>query len=175
MRSNPKPIARLSEREVERLLGLVILSLGYLASQIRTQNRESRLAANTEWTNQWNDFLVSFAEHPNLSEVWSKGLKDFSSLNPTEVVQFSSQLGRLFRVGEGIHDQYRQGRFDPKTWRGVKRTLEDVARFPGAKAWWPTRSHWYSDEFTTLVQPAFDSTEPQRLYFDPMLPERGEG
>jgi hypothetical protein len=130
----------------------VMLSLGYLASQIRMQNRESRLAASTEWTNQWNDFLSSFAEHPVLCEVWSKGLKDFSSLSAPEVVQFSSHLGRLFRVAEGIHDQYRQGRFDPKTWRGVARTIEDVALFPGAKAWWPTRSRWYSDEFAALVQ-----------------------
>jgi hypothetical protein len=151
----------------------VILSLGYLASQIRAQNREGRLSASTEWTNQFNDFLMSLAENPNLSEVWIKGVHDFSSLAPAEVVQFSSQLGRLFRLGEGIHDQYQQGRFDPKIWRGITRTLEDVARFPGAKAWWPTRSHWYTDEFTTFIQPAFDSSEPQRMYFDSIHPEVG--
>ncbi len=152
----------------------VIVSLVYLATQIRTQNRESRAAAVNEWTNQWNQFLVSFAEHPNLSEVWIKGIYDFSALNPTEVVQFSSHLGRIFRVGENIYDQYKQGLFDPKTWRGVERTLADVARFPGAKAWWPTRSHWYSDEFAALVQPWFDSTEPQRLYSDRVRPAREE-
>ena len=144
----------------------VIVSLVYLASQIRTQNRESRVAAVNEWTNQWNQFLVSFAEHPNLAELWIKGARDFSALDSTEVVQYSSQLGRIFRVGENIFDQYKQGLFDPKTWRGVERTLADVARFPGAKAWWPTRSHWYSDEFVALVQPWFDSTEPPRLYPD---------
>ena len=149
----------------------VIISLVYLASQIRTQNRESRVAAVNEWTNQWNEFLGSFAEHPNLAEVWIRGIRDFSALNPTEVVQFSSHLGRIFRVGENIYDQYNQGLFDPKTWRGVERTLADVARFPGTKSWWPTRSQWYSDEFVALVQPWFDSTEPQRLYFDRLRPE----
>jgi hypothetical protein len=143
----------------------VILSLAYLGSQIRTQNRQSRVAAVTEWTTQWNSFLVSFAENPNLAELWTRGVNDFSSLSQTEVVQFSSQCGRLFRVGESLYDQYRQGRFDPKTWRGVKRTLEDVARFRGAKEWWPTRAHWYSDEFVALVQPWFDSEETQRMYF----------
>jgi hypothetical protein len=64
----------------------VVLSLAYLGSQIRTQNRESRLDAITEWTTQWNAFLTSFAEHPHLSAVWSKGVKDFSSLNEPEVV-----------------------------------------------------------------------------------------
>ena len=83
----------------------VIASLIYLASQIRAQNRESRAAAANEWTNQWNNFLGSFSEHPNLSELWIKGVPDFAALNPTEVVQFSSHLGRIFRVGENIHDQ----------------------------------------------------------------------
>jgi hypothetical protein len=158
--------------EIVGALG-VILSLGYLASQIRTQNRESRLSAGTEWTEQFNSFLMSFAENPNLSELYIKGLNNFSSLAPTEVVQFSAQLGRLYRIGEGIHDQHQQGRFDPKLWRGITRTLEDVARCPGAKAWWPTRSHWFTDEFATFIQPAFDSSEPQQLYLDSVHPEVG--
>jgi len=116
---------------------------------------------------------MSIAENPNLSEVWIKGVNDFSSLSPAETAQFSSQMGRLFRVGEGIHDQYKQGRFDPKIWRGITRTLEDVARFPGAKAWWPTRSHWFTDEFITFIQPAFDSSEPQRMYLDALLSDAG--
>ena len=149
--------------EIVGALGVVV-SLVYLASQIRTQNRESRLAAATEWTNQWNEFSVSFAEHPTLAEVWRKGSQEFSSLNPSEVVQFSAQCGRFFRVAEGIHEQYAQGRLNPNIWRGLERTLEDIARLPGVKAWWPTRSHWYSDNFIALVQPFVDSTAPQRMY-----------
>jgi hypothetical protein len=151
----------------------VILSLGYLAVQIRTQNRESRLSASSEWTNQFNDFLKSVAENPDLSEVWMNGVNDFSSLNPAETARFSAQMGRLFRVGEGIHDQYKQGRFDPKIWRGITRTLEDIAQLPGAKAWWPTRSHWFTDEFVTFIQPAFDSPEPQRMYSDSLHSDVG--
>ena len=156
--------------EIAGALG-VIISLIYLASQIRTQNRESRLAAATEWTNQWNDFLASVAERPRLAEVWMKGLQDFSSLNESEVIQFSASIGRFFRVAESLHDQYTQGRLDPKTWRGIGRTLSDVSRNPGVKAWWPTRSHWYSDDFVAYVKPYIDSTEPQRMY--PY--ERGSG
>ena len=147
----------------------VILSLIYLASQIGTQNRESRLAAATEWTNQWNEFSVSFAEHPNLSEVWIKGIEDMSSLNPSEFVQFSAQCGRFFRTAEGLHDQYEQGRLDVKTWRGLEHTLEDIARLPGVKTWWPTRSRWYSDGFQSFVQPFVDSTGSQQMYSEAVL------
>jgi len=154
--------------EIVGALG-VILSLIYLASQIRTQNRESRLAAATEWTNQWNEFSVSFAEHPVLSEIWMKGLKDLSSLSPSELVQFSSQAGRFFRVAEGLHDQYTQGRLEAKTWRGLARTLEDLAGLPGVKTWWPTRSRWYSDDFQSFVQPFVDSTVSQQMYSEAAL------
>jgi len=145
----------------------VIVSLIYLATQIRTQNKESRLAAVAEWTTQWNAFSVSFAERPALAELWAKGVQDFSSLNQGEVVQFSAQVGRFFRVAEGLHDQYSQGRLDPEAWRGFERTLRDVTSLPGVKAWWPTRSHWHSDEFAAFVTPFIASTEPQRMYNQP--------
>ncbi len=142
----------------------VILSLIYLASQIRSQNKERRLAAASEWTNQWNEFSVSFAESPSLSELWLKGCNDFSSLNPSEVVQYSAQCGRFFRVAEGLYDQYTQGRLDAQTWRGLARTLEDITLLPGVKTWWPTRAHWYSDKFKSFVQPYIDSATSQRMY-----------
>ena len=64
----------------------VVLSLVYLATQIRSQNSESRLAAVTEYTNQWNEWSASFADHPQLSELWVKGSADFSALTPAELV-----------------------------------------------------------------------------------------
>ena len=81
--------------EIAGALG-VILSLVYLASQIRSQNTESRLAAVTEWTNQWNGWTASFADNPQLSELWVKASWDFLSLNPAEAVQYSAHCGRFF-------------------------------------------------------------------------------
>ena len=54
--------------EITEAVG-VILSLVYLALQIRSQNTESRLADVTEWTNHWNEWTGSFADPPQLSEL----------------------------------------------------------------------------------------------------------
>jgi hypothetical protein len=51
-----------------------------------------------ELTKEWNDFLVSFSECPQLASVWIKGAQDLSSLDAAEHVQFSSHAGRVFRV-----------------------------------------------------------------------------
>jgi hypothetical protein len=149
--------------EIAGALG-VILSLVYLASQIRSQNTESRLAVVTEWTNQWNGWTASFADNPQLSELWVKGSWDFLSLNPAEAVQYSAHCGRFFRIAEGLHRQFSQGRLEDGAWRGLARTLEDMALLPGVKTWWTKRGLWYSDEFISFVQPLIDSKIPQRMY-----------
>lgn len=148
----------------------VILSLVYLASQIRSQNTESRLAAVTEWTNQWNEWTASFADHPQLSELWVKGSADFHSLSQAESVQYAAHCGRFFRIAEGLHGQFSQGRLESRAWRGLARTLEDIALLPGVKTWWATRSLWYSDEFILFVQPFIDSNETQKMYEPALSP-----
>lgn len=152
----------------------VILSLVYLASQIRSQNTESRLAAVTEWTNQWNEWTASFADHPQLSELWVKGSADFNSLSPAEVVQYAAHCGRFFRIAEGLHGQYSQGRLEGRAWRGLARTLEDIALLPGIKIWWEKRSLWYSDEFISFVQPLIDSNATQKMYEATAMPVLAE-
>ena len=151
--------------EVMGALGVVV-TLAYLASQIRAQNRESRLSALAELTTQWNDFLATFVEFPYFADVWVRGLKDFTSLSEQETVQFSSHCGRFMRVVSGLRDQHQQGRLDDRTWEGMRRTLDDVSRYAGFKAWWPTRSHWYPDDFVAFVDPYIRGAEPARMYHE---------
>lgn len=142
----------------------VIVSLMYLALQIRSQNTESRSAAITEWTNQWNDWTGSFANNPQLSNLWIKGSADYAALEAGERVQYAAHCGRLFRIAEGLFDQHSQGRLDEKAWRGLAGTIEDICLLPGVKVWWPTRRHWYNEDFIAFVEPQIASAERQRLY-----------
>ena len=75
----------------------VILSLVYLAGQIRNQNKESQLTAINEMTSQWNAFMGDMATNNDLARIWAKGLMDFDSLESTEQVQLSTHFNRIFR------------------------------------------------------------------------------
>lgn len=90
----------------------VIISLTYLAYQIRSRNTESRLAAITEWTNQWKERTGSFAENSQLSALWIKGAARYDSLTSEELVQYAAHCGRLFRIAEGLFNQRNQGHLD---------------------------------------------------------------
>ena len=83
----------------------VIVSLVYLASQIRNQNTESRLAAFTGMTSQWNAILGEMACNRALSRIWGQGIRDVKTLGAIEMVQFSSHCNRVFRLVEGMHRQ----------------------------------------------------------------------
>ena len=76
----------------------VIVSLIYLASQIKNQYTESQVTAVNNLTYQWNAFMGDMAGDSELARIWVKGLNDFHALDSTEHVQFSTHLNRIFRI-----------------------------------------------------------------------------
>lgn len=130
----------------------VVASLVYLATQIRNQNLESRLAAITTVTTQWNSYIGAMAENGELARIWVRGLQDFGALDEIERVRLSTHLNRILRAAEGMHRQYRAGKIDDELWQGISNALVDFVGYPGVKTWWPTRRHWYTADFRTLVE-----------------------
>ena len=80
-----------------------------------------RVDSPVEW------FSRVLCRAPERGRIVEQGLTGLCVVEPPEVIQFSAQCGRLFQVGESLHDQYRQGRFDPKTWRCGRRGLTGTA------------------------------------------------
>jgi len=130
----------------------VIFSLLYLGIQIRDQNRESRLNTIREASRQWNEVLGSTADNHQLCEVWVDGLADFERMNSHDRAQFSAQAGRVLRILEGMWEHQQEGRLKPSLWDAMNETLKDVLAYPGGRAWWATRSHWYTSEFQQYIE-----------------------
>ena len=142
----------------------VIASLAYLATQIRIQNVENRLNAVSNLTTQYNSFLGDLATDNELAARFVKGCEDFDSLDGVELMQFSSHLGRTFRIYEGLHFHFTQMRLDSEIWIGIRASLEAVCSMPGVRSWWVLRRNWYSARFQDFVQPMIDSGDPARLF-----------
>lgn len=152
---------------IRQLLGAlgVIVSLIYLAVQIRTQEKESRNMVVNSLTTQFNDFMRSQIESPDLCALWLRGLESFDDLDPASKLRFGSHIGRQLRAADGLYLHYLDGTLDKRLWRGFDRTLADIAAYPGFQTWWPTRKHWYSDELCALIDGHIQTAKP-RLYKD---------
>jgi hypothetical protein len=44
-----------------------------------------------------------------------------------------------------------EGHLDLRVWRGFEAPMRDIIAYPGAKAWWQSRSHWFSREFQEFI------------------------
>ena len=143
----------------------VVVSLIYLAIQIRGQKKESRNAVINSLTTQFNDFMRSQVESADLCALWLRGLHSFDDLDAPSKLRFSSHIGRQLRTADSLYLHFLEGTLDPRLWRGFDRTIADIAGYPGFQKWWPARKHWYSDEFCALIDDHIKTSKP-RLYED---------
>ena len=62
----------------------VVITLVYLAIQIREQNRESRAAAIDSLSQLWGGLMSDLSASETLSDIYLRGLADFDGLSPSE-------------------------------------------------------------------------------------------
>ena len=130
----------------------VIISLLYLAVQIRGDARAKRMATSHDQSVATAGVQLAIANNPNLAELYFRGIHDFASLNGAELPRFSSLLSHIFRMWEDQLLQWTEGHFDPRVWHGIDAAIRDFCSLPGMQGWWKTRSHWYSDQFQAFIE-----------------------
>ena len=142
----------------------VVISLLYLAVQIRGDARAKRAATVHEQSEAFRTFLQIIATDEELGAIYLRGLRDFRSLDDLDRVRFSSHLGFLFRVFEENFFQWEEGHLDAHLWRGFESPITDTLAYPGVQAWRLTRTHWYSLPFGEFVQKKIDTSGVPSMY-----------
>lgn len=132
----------------------VVISLIYLAIQVRLQVKESQLSVVNSLTQQWGEAVQAFATDADLYEIWMKGLERFDTLPPIERGRFSAILVNLSQIFESVHLHYREGRVDPDLWLGFENRMQDVFATPGVQSWWKLRRHWHARAFQDYIDSA---------------------
>jgi hypothetical protein len=105
---------------VGQMLGAlgVIISIVYLAAQIRNQNNESRRTAMNVLTTHWSDLNRSLVENPDLAALWIRALQSFDQLDGTSKLRFGAHLGRFLRFADSLYLGVLDGTLDKRLWRG---------------------------------------------------------
>jgi hypothetical protein len=117
----------------------VIVSLVYLATQIRQNTRAVRSSASHVITDARVDFLKSISDNPEVSQMFFSGLSDREALDPVELIRFDVMMTRFIVTMENYHYQNRQGAMDPDQWTRVLGVLRRFMSTPGGQSWWSSR------------------------------------
>ena len=139
----------------------VVISLSYLASQIKVQNREARISSVHDITEAFRNSIRELTDRQK-AETYSQGLADFDSLDEPGRIQFLSIVQGHFRVWEEAHFQHTEDRLDEKTWDAMRIQYEMIFQSNGAKRVWELRRQTYSREFQVYVD-GVEATDEYRF------------
>ena len=135
----------------------VVISLVYLAAQIKAQNRESRLAAIHEISVAFRESVGVFTS-PDISGIFVRANADFDELQEDEIVRLIAAVVSIMRAWEEAYKQHKEARLDAPTWDAMVRYYGSLLNSPGFARVWEIREAYFDDSFRSFVQ-ALDPME----------------
>lgn len=146
----------------------VVISLGYLAIQVRSNTRALKASSSFDTTHSWattNEALVSaiagesdFQTNGNskLVEISAKFYNPETKpgeMNDTEIVLMSMIHRILFQKLEGQYYQFKHGYAEPQIWIARRDWARGILALPMGREWWndELQSSIYSPEFVSII------------------------
>ncbi len=128
----------------------VVVSLIYLATQIRTQNNEARLAATHEILVGFRESLRVFTSG-NTADLFAKANNDFDSLSDGEAIKLISATLQMLRLWEEAYIQNEQGHLEDRVWDGINSQYSSYLSYPALDRTWEIRGKHFDLKFQNLV------------------------
>jgi hypothetical protein len=138
---------------VSELIGAiaVVVTLIYLAVQVRQNTRAIRLDTGHAITEDFRSMFALMAEHKELAALVHKAASDPDDITGVEKVQYYGLNSNFVRALENAYIQWSENALDHRHWAGMKRMLIDYARLPGFGEYWKNRKHWFSKDFQNFM------------------------
>ncbi len=145
----------------------VIVTLAYLAVQIRQNTRSQRTDAYGRALDRVTTLQGRLAESDTLADILLRGVPDNRLLTATERVQFTWIFYEMFSGFEFMFHEARNDGLPREVWQRWADTIRWWMTFPGVRQWWAAHPAPFTAEFTMfvneqLVSDAADAAEAAR-------------
>ena len=138
---------------IGELLGAaaVVVSLLYLAGQMRNGMRQARLEADRSISTGISDISLALSANGELMDIYVRGSRDFESLDPNEQARYRTFLNSMFKLFEQMYFLHLEGSLDPEIWKGSEGVITDLISAPGVQLYARDRSTWYAESFVRYL------------------------
>lgn len=140
----------------------VVISLLYVAVQIRHNTRQMRVATH-DGTNRDFRQLTRTILTSGLTEVMVRGCEDPDSLDDDQKLEFAYLMFDLFKAFENVHYHYLHGTLGDDAWQGWVRFIEQYAIAPGARRYWSVRRDIFASDFRDFIDGLDPTSEVKRV------------
>jgi len=128
----------------------VVVSLLYLAVQIRTQNKQSRLSALHEMSRDLRDATAMFAS-ADMTDIFVRANESFERISDAESVRLIVLTTNFFRAWEDAFLENRDGHLDGDVWEALSRDYAQSMGIPSFRHIWNLRKQNYDVQFRQYV------------------------
>ena len=140
----------------------VVISLLYVAIQIRQNTRQIRVATHEGTTRDFRQFTREVLT-AGLTDVFVRGLEDPESLDDSQKLDFAFMMYDLFKAFENVHYHYLHGSLGEDAWQGWRRFIEQYATAPGAQHYWEVRQDIFPLDFREFIDGLNSDSEINRV------------
>ena len=133
---------------------LVVVSLGYLAMQIRQNTRTVRASTELDTGRQWSEFHARIAHSKDMADIWDKGLTDAEDLTAQEKRKFIWLVAEYLFLVESLYRQRQLGFLSLEGWHQHLSAVAGLLLHPLIESWWASGVSPYSSEFRLAIDEA---------------------
>ena len=149
----------------------VLVSLVYLAIQIRSSTETARTSTYQSVVSDFGALNRAMASTPDLSGMFANAMEDFESLSAEEKARISQLFFVCFHYFENMYYQYRKGYLENDVWIGWKRLMLTYHSRPGFQSWWSIRRDVFSQSFVDFLHTE-ELDRPVSSYYEVTAPTR---
>ena len=130
----------------------VVVTLLYLAGQIRQNTRSVQVSAYHAAQRDVADVLDTVSSDPELTRIFFDGNRDYESLSREDRRRYALCITSLLRKLENILHQTRLGTLDRAQWEGLFSEFRRIFAQPGTRAWWVRGRSAFNRELQNFVE-----------------------
>jgi thymidylate synthase ThyX len=139
----------------------VIVSLIYLATQIRQNTRAIRSSAVQASTSITGSTVALMGQNPHNADVFHRGLRSYDELSESEQTHFTIMVSGVFTNADATYWDHRHGLLPPEVWDRSQRLVQFYMETPGGqRVWRIARRSLVSRPFAEFVDATFGSAKP---------------
>ncbi|MCZ6504041.1 MAG: hypothetical protein O6945_16205 [Gammaproteobacteria bacterium] len=130
----------------------VVITLGYLALQIRRNTQATQATSHHAITDSLNQGNIAMATDPELTQIYLTGLVDRASLSEVERQRFDSLFLAYFHVFDTLFFSSSNGTGAQSLLLAEEKGFSHLMNLPGIYAWWQDNPFAFTPEFRSYME-----------------------
>lgn len=132
----------------------VVVTLGYLAIQIRQNTRSNRVSAELECLKMLTDWVGRISASKDVQRLWDIVADGSEPLSLEDSRQYIWLKGEFGWITQTAFIQHRRGFLSKEAWAEFERMQVGMLQDELTKEWWQNRETPYSTEFVAYIDRA---------------------